>query len=97
MLLGLALIAVPLLVAVVDAGLQIRALADAGQTLVKEGVSAARMSQSLSDQIGTLERTARQYAVLSEPKLLLLYRERDEQLLNTRVQLQQQLRRPSAR
>lgn len=97
MLLGLALIAVPLLVAVVDAGLQIRALADAGQTLVKEGVSAARMSQSLSDQIGTLERTARQYAVLSEPKLLLLYRERDEQLSSTRVQLQQQLRRPSAR
>jgi two-component system, NtrC family, sensor histidine kinase GlrK len=97
MLLGLALIAVPLLVAVVDAGLQIRALADAGQTLVKEGVSAARMSQSLSDQIGTLERTARQYAVLSEPKLLLLYRERDEELSNTRVQLHQQLRRPSAR
>jgi len=97
MLLGLALIAVPLLVAVVDAGLQIRALADAGQTLVKEGVSAARMSQSLSDQIGSLERTARQYAVLSEPKLLKLYREQDEQLSNTRVQLHQQLRRPPAR
>jgi two-component system sensor histidine kinase GlrK len=97
MLLGLLLIAVPLLVAVVDAGLQIRALADAGQTLVKEGMSAARMSQSLSDQIGTLERTARQYAVLGEPKLLLLYRERDEQLASTGVQLQQQLRRPSAR
>lgn len=97
MLLGLLLIAVPLLVAVVDAGFQIRALANAGQTLVKEGVIAARMSQSLSDQIGSLERTARQYAVLSEPKLLNLYREQDEELTSTRVQLHQQLRREPAR
>jgi two-component system sensor histidine kinase GlrK len=97
MLLGLALVAVPLLVAVVDAGFQIRALADAGQTLVKEGVIAARMSQSLSDQLGSLERTARQYAVLSEPKLLNLYREQDEDLTTLRVQLYQQLRREPAR
>jgi two-component system sensor histidine kinase GlrK len=97
MLLGLALIAVPLLVAVVDAGFQIRALADAGQTLVKEGVIAARMSQSLSDKLGSLERTARQYAVLSEPKLLNLYREQDQELTTIRLQLHQQLRRAPAR
>ncbi len=37
MLLGLAVIAVPLVVALFDAGLQIRALADQAQKLVSEG------------------------------------------------------------
>ena len=41
MLLGLALIAVPLLVAVLTAALQIRQLADTGQKIVVEGVTAA--------------------------------------------------------
>ena len=48
MLLGLALIAVPLLVAIVTAGFQIRQLADTGQQLVAQGVSSARASQELS-------------------------------------------------
>ena len=43
MLLGLALIAGPLLVAVVDAALQIRQLAAASQELVQEGVLSARL------------------------------------------------------
>ena len=47
MLLGLALIAVPLVLAVVTAALQIRALADTGQKIVVEGVTAARASQEI--------------------------------------------------
>ena len=45
MLLGLAVIAVPLIVALGDAELQIRTLADTGQQLVVQGVTAARASQ----------------------------------------------------
>jgi len=87
MLLGLALIAVPLLIAVLTAALQIRALADTGQKIVVEGVTAARASQELFSQISSLERTARLYDVLSDPNLLELYRKQDARLSATRIQL----------
>ena len=88
MLLGLALIAVPLLVAVLTAALQIRALADTGQKIVVEGVTAARASQELFSQISSLERTARLYDVLNDSNLLELYRRQDARLTATRVQLE---------
>jgi two-component system, NtrC family, sensor histidine kinase GlrK len=87
MLVGLALIAVPLLVAVFTAVLQIRELADAGQRIVVQGVTGARGSQALFAQTATLERTARLYLVLKDQKLLDLYRSEDERLTTTRDQL----------
>jgi two-component system, NtrC family, sensor histidine kinase GlrK len=87
MLLGLALIAVPLLVAVLNAALQIRSLADTGQKIVVEGVTAARASQDLFSQIASLERTARLYDVLNDSNLLDLYRTQDGRLTATRDQL----------
>src|SRR6201995_2749733 len=90
MLLGLALIAVPLLVAVLTAALQIRALADTGQKIVVEGVTAARASQELFSQISSLERTARLYEVLNDSNLLELYRKQDARLSSTRLQLEHQ-------
>lgn len=97
MLLGLALIAVPLLVAILTAALQIRALADTGQKIVVEGVTAARASQELFSQISSLERTARLYDVLNDGKLLDLYRRQDARLTATRVQLEEHNYSPSTR
>ncbi len=97
MLLGLALIAVPLLVAVLTAALQIRALADTGQKIVVEGVTAARASQELFSQISSLERTARLYDVLNDSKLLDLYRRQDSRLSATRAQLEQHDQSPTSR
>jgi len=97
MLLGLALIAVPLLVAVLTAALQIRQLADTGQKIVIEGVTAARASQELFSQIASLERTARLYEVLNDSNLLDLYRRQDERLTATRVQLEGHVQTPTAR
>ncbi len=88
MLIGLALIAVPLLIAILTAVLQIRDLADTGQKIVIQGVTGARASQALFGQIASLERTARLYEVLNDPKLLELYRTQDERLSVTREQLQ---------
>ncbi|HEV3179422.1 MAG TPA: HAMP domain-containing sensor histidine kinase [Steroidobacteraceae bacterium] len=88
MLLGLALIAVPLLVAILTAVLQIRDLAETGQKIVLQGVTGARASQALFGQIASLERTARLHEVLNDPKLLDLYRTQDERLSGTREQLQ---------
>jgi len=97
MLLGLAVIAVPLIVALGDAELQIRTLADTGQKLVVQGVTAARASQDLFAQISSLERTARLYQVLNDPKLLDLYRGQDTRLSATCVELGRQVRTAEAR
>jgi len=88
MLLGVALIAVPLLIAILTAVLQIRDLAETGEKIVIQGVTGARASQALFGQIASLERTARLYDVLSDPKLLELYRTQDERLTATREQLE---------
>jgi two-component system sensor histidine kinase GlrK len=97
MLLGLAVIAVPLLVAILNAALQIRALADTSRQLVVEGVGAARESQDLLAHIGRLERTTLYYRLLADPKLLDVYREQAAELTATRAQLEPRLRSAQAR
>jgi two-component system, NtrC family, sensor histidine kinase GlrK len=87
MLVGLAFMAGPLLVALLSAVLQMRDLADTGQKIVIQGVTGARASQALFGQIASLERTARLYEVLNDPKLLDLYATQDEHLSATREQL----------
>jgi two-component system, NtrC family, sensor histidine kinase GlrK len=97
MLLGLALIAVPLLVAILNAALQIRALSERSERLVEEGVLAARASQNLYAQIASLERTTRLYQVLSTSNQLEDYRRYDARLTETRGLLEQQLRTEAGR
>jgi two-component system sensor histidine kinase GlrK len=97
MLLGLAVIAVPLLVAILNAALQIRTLADSSRRLVVEGVSAARASQDLYAQIDLLERTTSVNSVLGDQKLLDSYREQNAQLTATREILEEHLRSQPAR
>jgi two-component system, NtrC family, sensor histidine kinase GlrK len=87
MLFGLGLLALPLLVAILTAALQIRTLATTGQKIVIEGVTAARASQQLFSQIASLERTARLYDVLNDTKLLDSYKEEDETFSATRAKL----------
>jgi two-component system sensor histidine kinase GlrK len=87
MLLGLALIAGPLLGAVVDAAIQIRRLTAASQDLVQEGVQSARLSQSMFADIDSLQRTVRLYQVLGDVSLLEVYRTTDQRLATTRSQL----------
>jgi two-component system sensor histidine kinase GlrK len=87
MLFGLGLLALPLLVAIITAALQIRSLATTGQRIVIEGVTAARASQQLFSQIASLERTARLFDVLNDPKILDSYKQEDEALSATRAKL----------
>jgi two-component system sensor histidine kinase GlrK len=87
MLVGLGLMAGPLLAAILTALLQMRILADTGQRIIVEGVTDARASQALFAQIASLERTARLFHVLNDSKLLELYRSEDERLTLTRDQL----------
>src|SRR3569832_678098 len=91
MLLGLALIAGPLLVAVIDAAIQIRTLAKASEELVREGVRTAQLSQSMFADIASLLRTVRLYQVLGNVKMLDTIRTTDQRLANSRTQLAQLL------
>jgi two-component system sensor histidine kinase GlrK len=96
MLLGLALIAIPLLIAVLTAALQIRGLATTSEKLVVEGVRATRATQELFAEIASLERTTRLYQVLRDPKLLDAYARVDERLTITRGELVRHHRSPEA-
>jgi len=87
MLLGLALIAGPLLVAVIDAAIQISKLAKTSEELVQEGVQSARLSQLMFADINSLQRTVRLYNVLGNVKMLDSYRDTDQRLAMTRAQL----------
>jgi two-component system sensor histidine kinase GlrK len=87
MLFGLMLLALPLLVAIITAALQIRTLATTGQKIVIEGVTAARASQQLFSQIASLERTARLYDVLNDRSYLDSYKEEDGTFSATRAKL----------
>lgn len=91
MLLGVAVIAVPLLVAIFNAALQIQQLADSSRTIASEGIGAARASEDLTSEVLELERATLQQQVLG-PKLPDVYRENDAQLTESRTQLTRQLR-----
>ena len=97
MLLGLVVVAVPLLIAIVNAALQMRRLADTSRELVVVGVSTARATQDLKSQIDSLDRTSQQYQVLLNDNLLELYKEQDSQFSQTRTKLTQNLTSASAR
>ncbi len=56
MLLGVAVIAVPLLVAIFNAALQIQQLADSSRTVASEGIGSARASEDLMSEVLLLER-----------------------------------------
>src|SRR5215469_6753833 len=96
MLLGLALIAFPLLLALFNAALQIRKMADTSQKLVIEGVASARASQELVSQIASLERTALYYGVLNRASFLDDYRRQDDELAAKRDQLDRHMNNPEA-
>jgi len=83
MLLGFSLVAVPLLVAVVNAAVQIQRLAAQSEILVVQGVQATRYNQLLFEQIASLERSARLYQVFANRELLEVYRQNHERFQDT--------------
>jgi two-component system, NtrC family, sensor histidine kinase GlrK len=96
MLLGVAVITVPLLFAIANAALQIQQLADSSRTVASDGIGSARASEDLMSEILLLERATRLYQVLADRKFLDVYREHDALLTASRVQLAHQLRSPEA-
>ena len=66
-------VALPLVLAFINAAVYVDRLADQSQTAVAKAAQAARASRQLMEQVTGLERTVRQYLVLGDPELLKDY------------------------
>ncbi len=69
-LVGFGFVALPLLLAVIWALVNLDRVAEQSERLVSTGVSAADNNRRLEEQLVTLERVARQYQVLRNPDSL---------------------------
>ncbi|HEY5020263.1 MAG TPA: hypothetical protein VII17_04535, partial [Steroidobacteraceae bacterium] len=96
LLLGLCVLAGPLLFAILNATVQMRRLADNSQRLVVDSVQTTRLSQDLYAQIALLERSARLYEVLGDATVLTAFRQHDQRLSVIVAALIGQLRAPTA-
>jgi len=95
-LLGLAIIALPLIAALVTSGLQMRKLTETSEQIVDDGVAAARLTQDLVAQSEQLYRLLLQYQI--DP---VLFREnfatQDAKLRTSEAELAKKLRLAEAR
>lgn len=80
---GYAVVALPLIVAIVRAVIHAESLEAQSKALVEQGVHVARHSESLVGQVSQMERNARQYQVLGDPALVKVYNQRHERFLET--------------
>jgi len=97
LLVGLTIIALPLIAALLTAAVQLRRLSENSERLVTEGVQATRSTQDLFALIVPLERSVRLYQVLGGEKLQQAYRQSDDRLSALIAQLGGQLRSAEAR
>ena len=88
LLIGFALVAIPLLIAVVNATVQMRRLTQQSEALVRHGVEATRHTQELFQRATALERTARLYQVLGDEKLKDLFRQHHEEFATSLAALE---------
>ena len=79
-LVGFGLVAAPLLLAIIWALFNLDKLAEQSEQLVITGVTAAEQNRLLFEQIGSLERVARQHAVLQSDDSRELLRQDFESL-----------------
>jgi two-component system, NtrC family, sensor histidine kinase GlrK len=98
-LVGLAIITLPLLAALVAAGLELQYQSENSRRIVAEGVTATRLTQQLTAQSESLETRVQRYVILKDqnPDLLESYQRQDAALRNIERRLNDQLRLPEAR
>ncbi|MFO1504807.1 MAG: HAMP domain-containing sensor histidine kinase [Steroidobacteraceae bacterium] len=96
-LLGLAIIALPLVGALVLAGLQMRQLSETSERIIADGVGATRLTRDLFALSSSLERQVRLYPVLGDRRVIDAYKALDTRLADIEGQLARQLRLAEAR
>ena len=82
-LLGFAAVALPLLLATINAAVEMRNLSAASERLVATGVAATQYTQAIVRQVSSLERTARLYQILRRASLLETFGQNHQLLATT--------------
>jgi two-component system sensor histidine kinase GlrK len=97
-LFGLAIIVLPLIAALVEAGLQMRHLTEDSRRIVADGVVATRLTQQLTSLSESQELRVQRYPFLKDqnPNLLDAYAKQDAQLRAIERSLTDQLKLPEA-
>jgi two-component system sensor histidine kinase GlrK len=83
MLIGFTIVAAPLLFAIVNAAVQMNRLSNRSEQLVIHGIQGTRNNQSMFEEIGALERTARLYQIIGNTELLDVYTRNQVRLVGT--------------
>jgi two-component system sensor histidine kinase GlrK len=83
MFIGFALVAVPLLFAVIISATKVRGLADESAALVRSGVESTHYTQQLFQHISSMERNARLYQLLKDESFLNVYTAARQRFLAT--------------
>ncbi|HMA11826.1 MAG TPA: HAMP domain-containing sensor histidine kinase, partial [Steroidobacteraceae bacterium] len=96
-LLGLAIIALPLVGALVLAGVQMRQLSETSERIIADGVGATRLTRDLFAVSSSLERQVRLYPVLGDRRVIDAYAALDTRLAEIESQLSRELRVAEAR
>ena len=86
-LLGFALVGLPLIIALINSALSIDQLADQSRKAVYQAAQIAHSSRALADEIATMERAVRQTHILGDPSLLEGYFRAHQQFENTAASL----------
>jgi two-component system sensor histidine kinase GlrK len=86
-LIGFALVALPLVIPVIHATLYVDRLALQSQKAVREAVQATQSSWMLVEQVTAMERSARQFVVLGDPSLFQGYTKIHDQFNETVAKL----------
>jgi two-component system sensor histidine kinase GlrK len=86
-LLGFALVGLPLIVALVNSALSIDQLADQSRKAVYQAAQIAHSSRALADEIATMERAVRQTHILGDSSLLEGYFRAHQQFEDTAASL----------
>lgn len=82
-LLGFAVVALPLLLGTINAAVEMRNLAAASERLVLNGVAATQYTQAIVRQVSSLERTARLHQILRRPGLLETFEQNRQLFIDT--------------
>ena len=83
MLIGFTIVAAPLLVAIVNAAVQMNRLSSRSEQLIIHGMQSTRNNQRMFQEITGLERTARLYQVIGSADYLEVYARNHERLMRT--------------
>ncbi len=83
MLVGFTIVAAPLLFAIVNAAVQMNRLSNRSEQLVVHGIQGTRNNQSMFEEIGALERTARLYQIIGNSELRDVYTRNHDRLAAT--------------